>query len=80
MERTTNIENERIRFSSDIWYCAYLMLKGYKIVTYDVIGRGRVKCGFEITEEEWHIFKIEFNNSELIKFKATIEQIKDLAY
>lgn len=66
--------------STDIWFCAFLMLNNIKISSYEVIGRGKVKCVFDITDNEWHKLKLDFNNSEYIKFKSLVDQIKDLAY
>lgn len=66
--------------TTDIWFTAYLMHRGYKIAKYDVIGKGKARCHFEISEEDWNQLKLDFNNSDLIKFKGLIEQVKDLAY
>ena len=74
------MENSELKWSTDLWWSAYLLLKGIKIATYTVIGRGRVKCGFALSEEDWHKYKLEFNNSELIKYKTALESLKDLAY
>lgn len=69
-----------IKSSTDVWFCAFLMSNNYKIAQYSVVGRGKVRCDFDITEEEWKKLKIDFNNSEIIKFKSYIDQIKDLAF
>lgn len=70
-----------MKTSSDIWFIAFLMLKNYTIIKYDVLGRGKVKCYFNITEEStWQELKLEFNNSQYVKFKTLVEQVKDLGY
>jgi hypothetical protein len=69
-----------MKFSTDVWFCSFLMSKGYKIEKYDVIQRGRVKCYFTLSDEQWQKLKLEFNNSDIIKFKMYIEQIKDLSF
>jgi len=69
-----------IKDTSDVWFTAFLMSKGYKIKDYEVINRGKVKCKFEITDVDWQKLKLEFNNSDIIKFKSYIDQIKDLAF
>jgi len=66
--------------STDVWFIAYLMHKNYKIDDYVVLPNRRVKCKFNLTDEQWQKNKLEFNNSELVKFKTLIEQIKDLCY
>ena len=71
---------DELKYTSDIWFASFLMLRGYKINNYIVIGKGRVKCGFALSDAEWQTLKLEFNNSELIRYKALHEQIKDLAY
>ena len=66
--------------STDIWFVAFLMFKGHQINKFDKLGRGKVKCYFELTDEQWSMLKLEFNNSDLIKFKGLVEQVKDLSY
>ena len=69
-----------MKSSSDVWFCAFLMHKGHKIAKYDVIDRGKVRCFFELSEEDWKTAKLEFNHSEVAKYKQTIESIKDLCW
>ena len=67
--------------STDIWFCAFLMSKGHSIKNFNKTGnRARVVCFFEIEEETWKELKLEFNNSQLVKFKGLLEQVKDLAF
>lgn len=66
--------------STDLWFCAFLIDKGYQIQKYDIVARGKAKFYFEIEEDEWKKFKLEFNNSDLSKFKMLIDQLKDLSY
>jgi len=66
--------------STDIWFCSYLMYKGHQITKFEKHGRGKVKCYFTLSEDSWNKLKLEFNNSEFIKFKGFTEQIKDLAF
>jgi hypothetical protein len=66
--------------SSDVWFCSYLMHRGFQIYEYSVMPNHKVKCTFQINDEEWKKLKLEFNHSDLIKFKTLIEQIKDLGY
>ena len=69
-----------MKSSTDIWFCAFLMINGVPIAKYEVIGRGRVKCYFELSDEDWQSYKLKFNNGELIKFKTAVEAIKDLSF
>lgn len=66
--------------TSDVWFMAFLMSKGYKIERYQVIARGRIRAEFTFSDAEWQSLKLEFNNGELVKYKALIDQIKDLSY
>lgn len=66
--------------SSDVWFCAFLVKKGNKIEEYDVIDKGKVRCKFNLTDDQWKTFKLEFNNSELSEFKSLIDKLKDMAY
>ena len=66
--------------STDIWFCAFLLLKEKKIEKFDVISRGKVRCYFMLSDDEWKNLKLEFNHSDHIKFKSLVEQIKDLSF
>jgi hypothetical protein len=56
------------------------MSKNVQIAKYDIMERGKVRCYFNLTEDQWKDYKLEFNNSEIIKFKSFIDQLKDLAF
>lgn len=75
----SNQENN-LKNSSDVWFVAFLMNKACQIVKYDVMERGRVRCYFSLSDKEWQDYKLQFNNSDVIKFKSLIEQIKDLGF
>ncbi len=66
--------------SSDVWFCAFLIKSGHKVKEYDVVDKGRVRCKFELNDEQWKKYKLEFNNSELSEFKTIIDKLKDLAF
>lgn len=72
--------SNQLKNSSDVWFIAFLIHNGCKISKYDVIDRGRVRCYFDLSDKQWQDYKLSFNNSEIIKFKAYIEQIKDLGF
>lgn len=76
MEHST----ENYKASSDVWFIAFLMHSDVLIKKYDVFERGKVRCYFELNDEEWQDYKLKFNNSDLIKFKALIQQVKDLSF
>lgn len=66
--------------STDIWFTAFLMFKGVKMAKYEKIGMKKGKYYFVLTDEQWNAYKLEFNNSDLIKFKGLVEQVKDLVH
>lgn len=69
-----------MKSTSDVWFMAFLMSKGYKIEKYSVIMRGKIRADFTFTDDQWKDLKLEFQNSDLVKFKSYIEQLKDLSY
>ena len=69
-----------LKHTSDVWFAAYLLSKGLKIAKFDVIDRGKVRCYFELTDDEWKEFKVKFNNSEISDIKQYMAKIKDLAF
>lgn len=70
----------KLKTSSDVWFIAYLMNNNVSIKTYDVFERGKVRCYFDLSDIEWQGYKLSFNNSDLVKFKSLIQQIKDLSF
>ena len=66
--------------TSDIWFAAFLRLKGYKLTNFEIIGRGKGKYEFEIDSESWKTERLEFFQSEISRAKQTIEELKDLLY
>jgi len=69
-----------MKATTDLWFSAWLQHKGYKLTKYDIINRGRARYYFNLTEDEWKQEKLEFNNSDLSKFKIILESLKDLSY
>jgi len=69
-----------MKSSQDVWFISFLKMQGREIHHYEVISRGKVKCYFEIEDEEWKRLKLEFNKSEISKYKSIIESIKDLSF
>lgn len=66
--------------STDIWFTAFLMFKGVKMSKYEKIASKKGRYYFDLTDEQWNQYKLEFNNSDLIKFKGLVEQVKDLVH
>jgi hypothetical protein len=69
-----------LKHTTDVWYAGFLLTKGIKLAKYDVIDRGKVRCYFELTDDQWKQFKVEFNNSEISDLKQAVAKIKDLAF
>lgn len=69
-----------MKSSTDIWFIGYLKYLGYAIESFDVISKGKVKCNFLISDIDWNKLRLEFANSQFIKYKVAVEQVKDLAW
>lgn len=69
-----------MKYTTDLWFSSFLLLKNIKIDKYEVISRGKGKYFFNLSDEDWQKYKLEFNNSEVVKYKSTFEQLKDLVY
>ena len=69
-----------LKNSTDVWFCAYLQLKGYKIVRYETIIRGKVRLYFDVSDTDWQNYKLDFSNSDFSTLKHLIDKIKDLAF
>lgn len=66
--------------TTDIWFSAFLLYKGLEVVKRDKLNRGRARFYFNLSDKDWESLKLEFNHSEFIKFKALVNQVKDLGY
>jgi len=69
-----------VRNSTDIWFCAWLLLRGYVICKHESTSKNKVKCYFNVDDSTWNEEKIAFLQSDIGKYKMAIEQIKDLGY
>jgi hypothetical protein len=64
--------------TSDAWFMAFLLYKQFKIEKFEADYKGKVKGTFNIPKETWNSLKLEFSQSEFVKFKTYIDLIKDL--
>lgn len=69
-----------LKSSSDLWFSAFLQLKGIRVEKFEVISRGKGRYFFDLTDDQWNFYKLEFNNSDIVRYKISIEQLKDLLY
>lgn len=75
-----DLSKSKLKVSSDVWFVAFLMHNNVQIRTYEVFERGKVRCYFDLSDEQWQKYKLDFNESDLVKFKSLIQQIKDLSF
>lgn len=64
----------------NVKFCAYLRHKGYEITQVDKISRGKAEYTIKISDEEFDLHKIHFNQSELLEYSNKIDSVKELAY
>ena len=70
-----------LKSTTDVWFATFLKKrKRLPLHSFEVIARGKVRCYFEISDEDWNSYKTEFSNSELPDIKSGIQEIKDLGY
>ena len=66
--------------TTDIWFAAFLRVKGKEIAKYDVVRRGKGVYYFNLNDAEWREFKLEFSQSPECRYKEWVEKVKDLAF
>lgn len=67
--------------TTDIWFASFLQeIKGYQVHDFTVIKPGKGEFRFDLTEEQWKQFKLEFDHSDFSKLKYGQERLKDLIY
>jgi hypothetical protein len=65
--------------SRDLWFVAYILLKGIEYKYFKVINNKTVFY-FNIEDDKWSELKQEFYNSSASKLKWQIEKLKDLMH
>ena len=68
--------------SKNIKLCAYLRLKGIHPVEVrkDPGHRGKAAYVYQMTDKDWNMHQIEFNQSKFFDYASNLEAIKDMAY
>lgn len=67
--------------TTDIWFASFLQeIKNKAVTDYSVIKPGKGEFRFDLTDEEWKKFKLEFDQSDFSKLKYGQERLKDLIY
>lgn len=69
-----------MKSTTDIWFASYLLYKGFELADFEVIKRGKGSYTFDITDEEWKDFKLDFSKSETNAIKSHHIALKDLLY
>lgn len=62
----------------DAWFMSFLLYKGVDLKSYEVDNKGRIRGSFDLTEDQWREFKMEFSQTEFVKFKMQLDKIKSL--
>ncbi len=67
-------------YTTDLFFAAFLKLKGYALEDFDVISKGKGKFKFKISTEDYKKMKLEFLHSDISMLKQIIEELKDLVW
>jgi len=69
-----------MKSTSNLGFVAFLTMpqRGLSISNYKKNERGFTTFYFDVDDDKWKELKIEYNNSEFIIFKSTMENIKNL--
>jgi hypothetical protein len=67
-------------YTTDLFFAAFLKMKGYELQDFEVISKGRGKFKFKISDEDYKKMKLEFLKSDISRLKQIIEELKDLVW
>lgn len=70
----------KLKKTKDLWFASFLLLKGYDVFDYTKLSSNKGEYIFDISDEDWKKFKLEFNVSNISKVKYFQEKLKDLIY
>lgn len=66
--------------TKNINLCAYLKVKGIHPIEVKKMERGKAEYVFNLSQKEFDLHQINFNQSEFLDFANALNAIKDLAY
>lgn len=66
--------------TTDLWFAAFLKLKGIELHTFEVLSRGKGKYTFAISNEDWKKMKMDFMRHDISRLKQIMQELKDLLY
>lgn len=69
-----------MKVTSDLWFTAFLRLKGFEVKDFEVVSKHKGRYHFDITDEEWKKLKFEFVNHDASKIKQFFSELRDLLY
>lgn len=69
-----------IQSTKNIKFCAYLRLLNIHPIEINKMDRGRAEYNYSITQKEWDMHQVQFNQSKFLDYANNLEAIKDLAY
>ena len=67
-----------MRKLTDLWFAAYLKMKGYILCDYEITGPHRARFVFDISDEDYKKERMAFFKSDISKIKQITEELKDL--
>ena len=68
-----------MKFTRDLWFASFLVDKGFNVEDIKIIDERRSEFGFNIDNDQWRNFKLDFVNSHESRIKYNIEKLKDMA-
>lgn len=77
---STNNDCAPIKYTTDLWFAAFLICRGYAVGTFEKTGPRRGSFGFALDEAQWKSLKLLFIDSEASQLKHAQEKLKDLLY
>ena len=66
--------------TTDLWFASYLLLKGETVANFVKVGPRKARFQFNIEDEAWKRYKLEFFSGDIQQIKQKQEQLKDLIY
>jgi len=66
--------------TTDMWFASFLMMNDHPVANFEVIRRGRGKFYFDVSEAEWKLLKLEFNDSVVHTIKMNHLTLKDMVH
>ena len=66
--------------TTDLWLTTYIIMQGHPLADYNKIGPRKVEFGFDLSDDDWKKYKLQYLKSDYAKFEQEMAKLRELNY